>query len=163
MVSLDYEIVTLPSYRAIGMKWEGSYSEVSVLKEMIQCMCERSRGLEYKLQPQTQLGLSYHLRQDGFVHYSVFEVSGEEIVPEDMVEINIPSMSYLKVHHPKGEDIGATYSKIYQWMKENEMYTTDVEEGITYFDDLPIKHERYPLDRDLKAPHFDILIPIKST
>lgn len=34
---LSYEIVTLPAYRAVGLKWEGTFSEiVPNLKNVIQ-------------------------------------------------------------------------------------------------------------------------------
>jgi predicted transcriptional regulator YdeE len=153
------EIVTIPSYRAMGLKWEGSYAEVPKLKEVILQMSNRVNELRFVKNPETQLGLSYHLRSDGFVHYSVFEVDNQQELPSGMVQITVPEMTYLKVTHPKGRDIGATYTEIYQWFKECD-YRPLKEKGIEYYDDLPIKHERYPVDRDLEDPHFDILIPV---
>ncbi|OAT82615.1 transcriptional regulator [Bacillus sp. MKU004] len=160
MEKLDYKVTDLPGYRAIGLKWEGAYSEVAGLKEMIQKMSNRVSELEHAVNPQEQLGLSYHLRPDGFVHYSVYEVSPEQEIPAGMEEINVSPMTYFCVHHPKGKDIGHTYTAIYHWMKENGEYTPFTEAGTKYYDDLPIKHERYPYKRDLKDPHFDILIPL---
>lgn len=154
-----YEIVTMPAYRAVGLKWNGPYSEVSSLKQVIYSMSNRVEELEYVLNPDLQLGLSYHLRPDGFVHYSVYEVTEEQQVPEGMIEIYVPEMTYLVTSHPKGENIGETYSKISSWMQDGE-YEPFVETDITYYDSLPIKHERYPANRDLEDPHFDILIPI---
>lgn len=154
------EIVTIPSYRAMGLKWEGAYAEVPKLKEVILQMSKRADELSYVKDSKTQLGLSYHLRSDGFVHYSVFEVDEQQELLPGMIEINVPEMTYLIVKHPKGKDFGVTYTEIYQWFKECE-YQPFKEKGIEYFDDLPIKHERYPVDRDLKDPHFDILIPIE--
>ncbi|XXM71092.1 GyrI-like domain-containing protein [Lysinibacillus sphaericus] len=162
MEKLDYKVTDLPGYRAIGLKWEGAYSEVEDLKEMIQNMSKRVSELEHAVNPQEQLGLSYHLRPDGFVHYSVYKVSLEQEIPEGMVEIKVSPMTYFCIHHPKGRDIGHTYSEIYQWLKENGEYAPWVEEGMKYYDDLPIKHERYPNDRDLNDPHFDILIPLEK-
>jgi predicted transcriptional regulator YdeE len=90
----------------------------------------------------------------------VYEVSEEQEIPEGMVEIKISPMTYFCIHHPKGKDIGHTYSEIYQWMKENHDYSPLIEDGTKYYDDLPIKHERYPHDIDLIDPHLDILIPL---
>ncbi|KPB06334.1 GyrI-like domain-containing protein [Bacillus sp. CHD6a] len=160
MKTLVGEIVTIPSYRAMGLKWEGSYAEVPTLKELIIQMSNRVNELSYIKNPETQLGLSYHLRPDGFIHYSGFEVGEKQELLPGMVEVTVPEMSYFKVAHPKGKDIGATYTKIYQWFKECD-YQPLKEKGINYFDDLPIKHERYPVDRDLEDPHFEILIPIE--
>ncbi|RLQ94367.1 AraC family transcriptional regulator [Falsibacillus albus] len=156
---MQYQIVTIPAYRGIGLKWEGAYSEVDELKKMIASMQGRVSELEHALHPELQLGLSYHLRPDGFVHYSVYEVDEKQQVPEGMIEINVPEMTYFTTHHAKGESIGGTYSKIHQWMDEND-YHPYGEAEVEYFDSLPIKHERYPHDRDVDDPHFDIRIPI---
>ncbi|MBM7553553.1 putative transcriptional regulator YdeE [Thalassobacillus pellis] len=157
-----YEIVKLPAYRAVGLKWEGPYSEVSNLKKTIHEMSQRVGELEHAVEPDVQLGLSYHLIPDGFVHYSTFEVNEDQDVPQTMAEIKVPEMTYLKVKHEKGQDIGLTYTEIHRWFKEENEYTPLEEEGTTYYDDLPIKHERYPVDRDLTDPHFEILIPLQK-
>jgi predicted transcriptional regulator YdeE len=162
MEDLDFDIIELPAYRAIGLKWDGAYTEIPNLKKIIYTMQERVSELELAVNPEMQLGLSYHLRPDGFVHYSVYEVNAEQEIPEGMEEILVPQMHYFKIHHQKGSDIGHTYIKIHQWMKENREYKPYVESGPEYFDDLPIKHERYPHDRDLNDPHFYILIPVKK-
>ncbi len=159
MKTLIGEIVTIPSYRAMGLKWEGPYGDVPKLKEVILRMGKRVNELRFVKNPETQLGLSYHLRPDGFVHYSVFEVDDQQEIPPGMIEVNVPEMTYLIVKHPKGKDIGVTYTEIYQWFKGCD-YQPLKENGVEYFDDLPIKHERYPVDRDLEDPHFEILIPI---
>lgn len=159
MENFHYEIVEIPAYRGIGLKWDGAYTEISSLKELINQMSSRVGELEHAVDPKLQLGLSYHVRSDGFVHYSVYEVSEEQQIPNEMVEINIPKMTYLMIKHNKGQDIGETYGKIYQWFKEND-YLPYKETNVEYYDDLPIKHERYPNDRDLNDPHFDIFIPI---
>ncbi|MGR3764304.1 GyrI-like domain-containing protein [Rossellomorea sp. NS-SX7] len=159
---MDYEIVELPAYRAIGLKWEGAYTEIPALRELIQEMNARAGELEHAVNTDIQLGLSYHLRPDGFVHYSVYEVGAKQQIPDGMREIVVKPMTYFRIHHHKGGDIGHTYAKIYQWMKENGEYTPLFESEAVYYDDLPIKHERYPDDRDLNDPHFDIYIPIKK-
>ncbi|WP_313799806.1 GyrI-like domain-containing protein [Cytobacillus sp.] len=159
MKDFQYEIVTIPEYRAIGLKWNGSYSEVEQLKEIIKEMSKRVHELDDAISPEYQLGLSYHLRPDGFTHYSVYEVSDKQVIPNGMIEIFVPELTYLKTQHKKGENIGETYMKILQWMKESE-YDIYKEKDIDYFDELPIKHETYTSDRDLMDPHFVIHIPI---
>lgn len=159
MNNFQFEIVELSAYRGIGLKWEGPYSEVQTLKKMIHSMSNRVEELEHAINPEIQLGLSYHLRPDGFVHYSVYEVSQEQTLPAGMCEIIVPEMTYLITFHQKGTDIGQTYGKIAQWLMESD-YEPYVEPNVEYFDVLPIKHERYPKNRELDDPHFDILIPI---
>lgn len=159
MLTFQYEIVEIPAYRGIGLKWEGPFKEISHLKKVIHRTSDRRGELEQLVNPELQLGLSYHLRPDGFIHYSVYEVSEEQQVPEGMIEINVPKMTYLKTYHNKGESIGRTYLDISQWIKESE-YEPYQEPDIEYYDSLPIKHERYPIHRDELDPHFDILIPL---
>jgi predicted transcriptional regulator YdeE len=159
MENFQYKILKIPAYRGVGLKWDGSYTEIHILKNLIYNMNERVGELVHAVNRDMQLGLSYHLRPDGFVHYSVYEVSEEQQIPNGMVEINVPEMNYLVTQHKKGQNIGQTYVNISEWMKKSE-YESYVEPGVKYYDELPIKHERYPNDRDLNDPHFDILIPI---
>lgn len=158
---MDYKIVTLEAYRAVGLKWSGTFNEiVPHLKNVIQEMENRSGELTEKINPGIQLGLSYHDIEHGFTHYSMFEVSENQGIPDGMIELFVPKMTYVKVTHHKGEDITTTYSKLHQWLFESD-YTAFTDAGVTYFDPyMPIKHEHYPLDRDPKDPHFDIYIPI---
>jgi hypothetical protein len=46
MQKLNNKVTDLPGYRAIGLKWEGAYSGVAALKEMIQMMSIRVSELE---------------------------------------------------------------------------------------------------------------------
>ncbi|WP_096186912.1 GyrI-like domain-containing protein [Evansella halocellulosilytica] len=159
MKTFQYEIVTRPTYRAIGLKWDGPWSEISALKSTIHRVSERVSELEYAVDPNIQLGLSYHLRPDGFVHYSVYEVTEDQEIPKGMIEMRVPEMTYVVTQHEKGESIGQTYDNISLWLADSD-YNAYTEPGETYFDHLPIKHERYPIDRDQKDPHFEILIPV---
>ncbi len=156
---MKYEIVKKSGYRAIGMKWDGPWSEISELKSMIQTMSERVGELTHAIDRDTQLGLSYHLRPDGFVHYSVYEVSEDQTIPEGMIEFFVPEMTYLVTIHEKGQNIGQSYEIIASFLSDSD-YKPFAEKDVAYFDNLPIKHERYPRDRDLNDPHFEILIPI---
>ncbi|QDP38967.1 GyrI-like domain-containing protein [Radiobacillus deserti] len=156
---MRYEILKKPEYRAIGLRWEGSYQEIPELKETIRMVNERRQELEHAVEPDIQLGLSYHLRPDGFVHYSVYEVTEEQRIPEGMLEIRVPEMTYLTTKHEKGQDIGQTYMDIDRWLKSSD-YQPFQEADKDYYDSLPIKHERYPEDRDMADPDFEILIPI---
>ncbi|SDJ78414.1 GyrI-like domain-containing protein [Sediminibacillus albus] len=155
MRSFDYQIVQAPAYRAIGLKWEGPYTEITELKQMINRMSLRVSELRYAVEPDIQLGLSYHTRLDGFVHFSLYQVSEEQKLPDGMIEVYVPSMTYLKTQHRKGQDISRTYQEL-----EASEYQTYTEDGGEYFDNLPIKHERYPAERDAQDPHFEILIPV---
>lgn len=158
---MSYEIITLPGYRAVGLKWEGIFSEiVPNLKNVILQIEERSVELEYKVNPNVQLGLSYHVIEKGFVHYAVYEVSDEQEIPDGMIEIKVPELTYVKTTHNKGEDIQKTYTDLHKWLLDSD-YAAFREAGVDYYDPyMPIKHEHYPVDRDPNDPHFDIYIPI---
>lgn len=153
------KVVTKPAYRAIGLVWEGPWSDLSQLKATIEEMRKRVGELEMAIDPKQQLGLAYHTRPDGFTHYSVYEVNQDQNVPIGMIEIHIPELTYLVKQHEKGQDIGHSYSTIAQWLSESN-YKPFIDKDVTYFDELPIKHEVYPADRNLQNPHFEIRIPI---
>ncbi|SFJ86770.1 Predicted transcriptional regulator YdeE, contains AraC-type DNA-binding domain [Halobacillus dabanensis] len=158
---MSYEIVTVPAYRAVGLKWEGTFSEiVPDLKNVIRQSEQRAGELEYKVNPHVQLGLSYHVVENGFAHFAVYEVSEKQEIPDGMVEVRVPEWTYGKTKHHKGKDIQKTYTDLHQWLFESD-YKALREPGVDYYDPyMPIKHEYYPLDRDPDDPHFDILIPI---
>ncbi|MFF2793850.1 GyrI-like domain-containing protein [Lysinibacillus xylanilyticus] len=158
---MSYEIITLSAYRTIGLKWEGTFSEiVPNLKNVIQQVEDRADELENKVNPNVQLGLSYHLIENGFVHYAVYEVSEEQEIPKGMIEIWVPEWTYVKTTHNKGEDVQKTYTDLNQWLFDSD-YTAFREAGVDYYDPyMPIKHEHYPVDRDSNDPHFNIYIPI---
>lgn len=158
----NYKIVKKPSYRAVGLKWEGTFQEVPKLKEVINEMSKRVKELDHLVNPKpnVQLGLSYHVVENGFAHYSVFEVTEEQKVPNGMVEIHVPEWEYMYTKHIKGEDIVQTYNRLHQWLHDSD-YQALREEHVTYYDPyMPIKHEYYPINSDPNNPHFDILIPV---
>lgn len=158
---MRYEIKTLPSYRAVGLKWEGTFSEiVPNLKKVIKQMKERAHELEHRVNPNIQLGLSYHVIENGFAHYAVYEVSEEQEIPNGMIEISVPEWTYVKTTHHKGENVQKTYEDLHQWLFDSD-YTAYREAGVEYYDPyMPIKHEHCPVDHDPNDPHFDIYIPI---
>ncbi|MDG5789087.1 GyrI-like domain-containing protein [Evansella sp. AB-P1] len=153
-----YKIISKPSYRAVGLKWDGPWSKINELKNIIHTMSVRVVELEKAVDPSIQLGLSYHIRKDGFTHYSVYEVTENQIVPEGMVEITVPAFTYILKEHRKGENIGKSYDEISQFLNDSD-YRPFRDITVPY-DVLPIKHERYPKDRDIEDPHFEILIPV---
>ena len=158
---MSYEIITLPAYRTVGLKWEGTFSEiVPNLKNVIQQVEDRADELENKVNPNVQLGLSYHLIENGFAYYAMYEVSEEQEIPDGMIEIWVPESTYVKTTHNKGDDIQKTYTDLHQWLFDSD-YTAFREAGVDYYDPyMPIKHEHYPVDCDPINPHFDIYIPI---
>lgn len=153
------QIVSLPPFKIRGRKWQGKYSEVGQLKEVIHRV-EGEKDFLEPIKPKEQWGLSFHLIEEGFVHYSGFEVEDESKVGEYQ-EITIPSHTYVSVHHPKGRDVGETYQDIYQWFRDWK-YEPYLEQDTKYFDGLPLKFEKYPVDRDWEDPHFDIYIPLQK-
>lgn len=161
MAQTTYEIIKLPAYRAVGLRWQGTFREAQLLGDVINTMKIRVDELPKAVKPDVLLGLSYHLVPDGFVHYSVFEVESDQAIPDGMVEIVVPEMTYLFTRH-QGGSIDKTYDEIAQWLTENG-YSPIKEPGVTYYDPrLPIKHERYSLLSDSSDPHFDILIPVEA-
>ncbi|MGV6936674.1 GyrI-like domain-containing protein [Paenibacillus sp. CMM36] len=158
MSRFEYEIKNLPAYRVVGLKCDVAFTEIETIKDVIQNSIRRVDEFEYAVNTDVRLGLSYHLRPDGFVYYSAYEVQGEQPLIEGMVEVNVPEMTYLVTKH-KGGSIEETYEKILEWLNGSE-YVPFKEQDVEYYDELPIKHEKYANNSDSSDPHFEILIPI---
>lgn len=129
---MSYKIIALPTFRAIGLKWEGTFSEiVPDLKNIIQKVKDRANELENKVHPDVQLGLSYHVIENGFTHYAVYKVSDEQETLEGMIEIRVPEWTYVKTTHRKGENVQKTYADLHQWLFDGK-YTALREAGVDY-------------------------------
>ena len=161
MEKLNFDIIELKAYRTIGMKWEGTWKEITELKDMIKKMSERVGELKTAVNPEHQLGLSYHTKNGGFVHYSVYEVAESEEIPKDMIEFRVPESLYVHVSHPENQSIGQTYHDIFDFIDHSE-YKLKLDPNTKYYDPLPIKHEVYSSGRDLNNPYFEIFIPIEK-
>ncbi len=161
MGQLNYEIVSKNAYRTIGMKWEGTWKDITNLKGMITTMSNRVCELQSAVDPNHQLGLSYHVKNGGFIHYSVYEVSDQQEIPKGMIEFLVPASTYLHVSHPKERSIGQTYHDIFEYISKSN-YKLKLDPHTKYYDPLPIKHEVYMSGRDLKNPYFEIYIPIEE-
>ncbi len=161
MNQLTCEIVSKKAYRTIGMKWEGTWKDIANLKGMIVTMSNRVGELKKAVDPYHQLGLSYHVKNGGFIHYSVYEVDETQKIPDGMIEFWVPESTYVHVSHPKGRSIGQTYHDIFEWISKSK-YKLKLDPNVKYYDPLPIKHEVYMSGRDLNNPYFEIYIPVET-
>ena len=161
MEKLNFDIIELKAYRTIGMKWEGTWKEITELKKLIKDMSDRVKELPKAVNQEHQLGLSYHTKNGGFVHYSVYEVDESQSIPNGMIEFKVPESLYLHVSHPENQSIGQTYHDIFEWIEHSE-YKLKLDPHTKYYDPLPIKHEVYSSGRDLNNPYFEIFIPIEK-
>lgn len=76
--------------------------------------------MEGKVHPDVQLGLSYNVIDNGFVHYGIYEVGEEQEVPKGMIEIREPEWTYVMTTHSKGEGVEKTYTDLHQWLFDSE-------------------------------------------
>ncbi|WLR46457.1 effector binding domain-containing protein [Halobacillus litoralis] len=156
---MEVNIVALPAFKVRGRKWEGSYEQVPGLKDVIKKV-ETEKEEINPVDPDYQWGLSVHTIENGFVHFSGFEVEDSKS-RASYEEMNVPHHTYMTVHHPRGREIGETYASIYQWFRDGNAKPY-LEPETNYYDGLPLKFEKYPVDRDFDEPHFDIYIPIQA-
>lgn len=153
----ESKLVTKESFHAVGLQWEGTFAEARAggIRVIHTEMQRRLQEIKNVLHPHTLLGLSYHNTGDGFIHYAVVEVDNIEDIPEGMISITLPTLTYAKCEHTKGQNIDTSYNNIYAWI-ENQGYKL-LKEDITHF-------EKYPMDQDpySKDPEFVIMIPIEK-
>lgn len=151
----EYVLVTKASFHAVGLKWAGTFAEAGAggIRIVQTDLQNRLKEINHILHPETLLGLSYHVTEGGFTHYAVVEVEKVEDIPEGMITIHIPTLTYAKCEHKKGQNIDATYTNIFNWI-ENTGYKLN-KSDVTHFEEYPMHQDPYSKD-----PEFTVMIPI---
>lgn len=151
-------LVSKEAFQAVGLKWEGTFEEAAAggIRLIHEEMHQRLKEIRHVVNGDTLLGLSYHADSDntGFIHYAVVEVEKVEDVPEGMTSIFVPSLTYAKCEHRKGQSIEKSYNNIYEWIKAQELVENHVG-NLTHFERYPMNQD--PYDND---PEFTIMIPV---
>ncbi|MNR10857.1 Bacterial transcription activator, effector binding domain [compost metagenome] len=144
-----------PAFLAVGIKWEGTFAEAGAggIRQVIQQMHDRLHEIQHVSDPNTLLGLSYHVTESGFIHYSALQVSAVHEIPEGMVSISVPALSYARLEHRKGQNIDKSYEQIFAWIEEQGYKKAPGD--LTHCEEYPIEQDPYTGD-----PEFNILIPI---
>lgn len=78
-----------------------------------------------------------------------------EQIPSGMVQVSVPTLTYAKCEHRKGQDIDRSYQNIYAWIEQ---------QGFSLFKGDLTHFEEYPMNQDphTKDPEFTIMIPISK-
>lgn len=158
---MSYEIVEKPAYRAMGLKTEVMYNNVSGLQKALHSMKNRINEFQFMLDASTQLGLSYHLHPNGYVHYAAFKVDARQPLLKGMVELHIPAFTYVKTRHRFKQEISKTYQALEEYLSQSP-YSPYTDKQTAYFNSLPIKHESYSIENEHEVEAFDIWIPVKK-
>jgi predicted transcriptional regulator YdeE len=74
-------------------------------------------------------------------------------IPQGMISIRVPALTYAKCQHTKGQNIDASYLNIFAWI-EKHGYQLD-KQDVTHFEEYPMAQNPYSND-----PEFSIMIPI---
>lgn len=155
--NIEKVIVTKEAFTAVGIKWEGTFAEAGAggIRTVQEEMNQRLQEIKHVTRPDVLLGLNYHITGDSFVHHAVVEVEKVENLPEGMVSISIPTLTYAKCEHKRGENIQQSYTNIFNWI-DSLGYTLN-KEYVTHFEEYPMGQDPYSND-----PEFAILIPINK-
>jgi len=153
----DSMIVTREAFQAVGLKWEGTFAGASAgeIRVIHTEMQKRLQEIKHVLNPDKLLGLSYHMTEVGFTHYAVVAVEQLEDIPDGMVTIAVPSLTYAKCEHAKGHSIEKSYNHIYAWI-EQQGYKVH-QDDMTHFEEYPMQQDPYS-----QEPEFTIRIPIEK-
>lgn len=152
----ESKLITKDSFHAVGLKWAGTFAEAGAggIRVIHTEMQNRLKEIENVLHPETLLGFSYHNIEGGFTHYAVVEVEKIENIPEGMLSNTLPTLTYAKCEHKKGQNIDTSYHKISAWI-ESHGYKVLLGD-ITHFEEYPMSQDPYSKD-----PEFVIMIPIE--
>ncbi|MFD0677782.1 MULTISPECIES: GyrI-like domain-containing protein [unclassified Paenibacillus] len=150
-------IITKESFQAVGLKWEGTFAEAGAggIRAVHTEIKRRLQEIRDVLYPDILLGLSYHINEGGFTHYSVMEVESAEHIPDGMVSITVPTLTYAKCEHKKDQNIDLSYKNMYAWIASQGYQLHKGE--VTHYEEYPIHQDPY-----VKDPEFIIMIPIEN-
>lgn len=147
--------MTKESFQAIGLKWEGTFAEAGAggIRAVQKELHNRLKEIKHIVDPEKLLGLSYHVTEGGFTHYAVVEVERAEDIPDGMTMVTVPTLTYAKCEHKKGQNIETSYTNMYAWI-ENQGYMLH-KGDLTHFEEYPMQQDPYNKD-----PEFVIMIPV---
>jgi predicted transcriptional regulator YdeE len=156
----DTIVVTKEAYRAIGLKWEGTFAEAGAggIRRIHEQLRERMREIPQPASMTHFYGLSYQAYPGnaGFVHYAVVETTDDAgYVPEGMTAVEVPTLSYAKCEHAKGQSIDKSYRNVYEWI-ERQGYAAVSPGELTHCEIYSLSRDPYDPD-----PEFTIMIPIE--
>lgn len=148
------------AFQAVGLKWEGTFAEAGAggIRAVQLQLQQRLDEIPYAIHKETMLGLSYHAFPggEGFIHYAAVEVERVDKLPEGMVAVSVPTLTYACCEHRKEHSIEQSYNNIYAWIREQgcKEYSPD---HLTHF-------EKYPMNQDPygDGPEFTIMIPVQA-
>jgi len=146
----------------VGLVWEGSFEEAEKgeIHQVIEDAKNRMNDIEEKVNESELIGVSIHDRRGGFIHYVGWEVVKGTEIPAGMTSCVLPEATYLISRHKQSDEIGTTYTKIKQVIKEKNLTPLKPEEVDSY-DELPIKVELHSLETVLKGEiEYEIHIPV---
>ncbi len=146
----------------VGLAWEGTFEQAAsgAIHKVIEATKERMNEIEGKVNESELIGISIHDRRGGFVHYVGWEVVRGTEIPSGMTNCVLPEGTYLISRHNQSEEIGKTYTKIKQVIKDKSL-TALKPQDVDSYDELPIKVELHSLDTFLKGElEFEIHIPV---
>ncbi|TDF94473.1 GyrI-like domain-containing protein [Paenibacillus piri] len=150
-------LVTKRSFQAVGIRWEGTFAEAAAgdIQAVHAEVKNRLHEIKHVPDPELLLGLSHHLAEGRFTHDAVLEVSRVEEVPEGMIAVTIPELTYAMYEHKRGQNIDASYKNIYAWIKEQGL---ELHKGpVTHFEQYPMSNTLY-----MEEPAFTIMIPVQA-
>ncbi|WAH36019.1 GyrI-like domain-containing protein [Alicyclobacillus dauci] len=106
------------AFHAIGLKWEGTFAEAGAggIRAVLKEMQERLHEIKQVIHPETLLGLSYNLQPSSFTHYAAVQVAVVEDIPQGMMSIFVPALTYAKCQHTKGGNIDDSYQNLFAWI-----------------------------------------------
>lgn len=150
-------LMTKEAFQAVGLKWEGTFAEAGAggIRAVQTVLQNRLKEIKHIVNPDKLLGLSYHVTEGGFTHYAVVEVERAEDIPDGMTLVAVPTLTYARCQHQKGQNIETSYTNMYAWI-ENQGYSLH-NGDLTHFEEYPMKQD--PYDRD---PEFIIMIPVEG-
>ncbi|NKE06538.1 MULTISPECIES: GyrI-like domain-containing protein [Mesobacillus] len=117
---MEAKLVKKEAFMAIGVKWIGTFEQAAKgeIKGFHKEFLKRRNEIEYAVNPENILGLSYHINKTGFTYYLALEVEDTTAMPEEMELITVPAYAFASTEY-KGTAVHEAYTGLYAWIKQN--------------------------------------------
>lgn len=153
---MDAKILSKQAFYAVGMKWEGTFQEAAEgeIRKLMELFKGRIQEIPNVKQSDMILGFTEDLTPHGFTYYVTVEtMDGENMIPENMTQLSIPTLTYAVCEHKRGMNVEQTYEDLAKWYTSQGF---ELEPGERTFETYSLQYQ--PLADE---PEFCIYSPIR--
>ena len=158
MMNMDVTLVSKDRFTFVGLSTTCPFSELSIEVPKLWKQLELRKD-EILHRTDTNYRVELFLGRDGdiFTEAVGFVVNENSPVPEGMIKVTVPSYRYAVISH-RGPDVQQSYSKVFQWVKENGYKVVPYQEAYHHIEWYP--EHTFQESGDQKGLEYEIYVRI---